>query len=145
LIDSKKNKLSINTDIEEPTETTTMAHTVKSGVLTLQDADLEKIGNILESHFSTQLKGSVSSIVDGVVKGLSEKISQLEAENAELKGRIRSLEQSADAAEQYSRHNCLRISGAPESKANSTDDTDSYVLKMAKALNTTLTINEIDR
>ena len=56
----------------------------------------------------------VNSIVTGVLEGLNVKVVALEKENVDLKKRVKYLEDSADQAEQYSRRNCLRISGLPE-------------------------------
>ena len=58
-----------------------------------------------------------SSIVTGVLEGLQTKVATLEKENQDLRDRVEKLEAKADAAEQYSRRNCLRIAGVPEDQA----------------------------
>ena len=84
----------------------------------------------------------VSSIVDGVVTGLQTRITALETENASLKETVAKLVSSCDTAEQYSRRNCIRITGIREAENESTDD---HVMSMATALDLDLTINDIDR
>ena len=67
------------------------------------------------------IKTMIQPIVDGVLSGLQAKISVLETENSSLKAenealktRVSVLEFKSDEAEQYSRRNCLRISGIKE-------------------------------
>ena len=52
------------------------------------------------------------------------------------------MEKAADLSEQYSRRNCVRISGVPE---ENNEDTDRMVQNMAKDLNVKLTLADIDR
>ena len=52
------------------------------------------------------------------------------------------LQAKADKAEQYSRRNCLRLSGIPETTDESVDD---KVMEVATAIDADLTIGEIDR
>ena len=96
----------------------------------------------MTDNFKAKLDNMVSEIVDGVVNGLKTRISDLETENKLLKARVVKLETASDTAEQYSRRNCVRITGIPESFNESTDD---HVMSMANALNLDLTINDIDR
>ena len=56
-----------------------------------------------------------------------------------MKSRVSKLETAAEAAEQYSRRNCLRISGYREDQ---NENTDNIVLDITSKLNTNL---EIDR
>ena len=88
----------------------------------------------------TQLSALVSNIVEGVLHGISSKITSLEGENKQLK--VIALENKSDRAEQYSRRNCLRLSGIPESKGESVDD---KVLEITNTLGANLSIDEIDR
>ena len=90
----------------------------------------------------TQLSTLVSNIVEGVLHGLSSKITSLEGENKQLKDKVIALENKADRAEQYSRRNCLRLSGIPESKGESVDD---KVLEIANTVGANLSIQEIDQ
>ena len=52
------------------------------------------------------------------------------------------MEEAADLSLQYSRRNCVRISGAQE---ENNEDTDRIVHNMAKDLNVNLTLADIDR
>ena len=52
------------------------------------------------------------------------------------------LEQQADQAEQYSRRNCLRISGYKEQQ---NEDTDEIVMKLASDIGCNLQLTDIDR
>ena len=127
---------------------------LSQGVISLKDTDLEKIGALLRDTFQPEVKDSISSviksqvsdlvgsIVHGVLDGLKAAISSLEHENAELKKRVSQLEATADAAEQYSRRNSLRIAGIPESLG---EDTDEQVLDLARDIDVDISISDIDR
>ena len=91
----------------------------------------------------------ITAIIDGVVEGLTttvhnlqSQVNELQKENADLKQRVTLLETKADAAEQYSRRNCLRISGVPE---DSSENTDVYVIDMARAIDVEVKLDEIER
>ena len=88
----------------------------------------------------TQLSALVSNIVEGVLHGISSKITSLEGENKQLK--VIALENKSDRAEQYSRRNCLRLSGIPESKGESVDD---KVLEITNTLGANLSIDRTHR
>ena len=119
--------------------------------------DLASIGAALKASFHDELtsmiepiiKNSVSAIVDGILSGLQSKITALETENIrlkhvndELRSRIVKLESAADDAEQYSRRNCLRITGIVESTGESTDD---KILEICQKLKLDIKIQDIDR
>lgn len=122
--------------------------------VTLSDTDLQKMATFIQQSFQPQVaqviqesfKGQVSelvsSIVEGVLQGLQSKVASLEKENTELKQRVGALETALDNAEQYSRRNCLKITGVPESIEGSTDD---YVCNLARAIDVDLSIEDIDR
>ena len=88
-------------------------------------------------------------IVQGVIKGLTDRLGSLEeknkileSENNGLRAQISALEKKAEQSEHYSRRNNLRISGVPETNA---ENTDEIVLKMATDIGSDLRIEEIDR
>ena len=84
----------------------------------------------------------IGSIVEGVVKGLTDTINSLQKENQDLKTRVQKLAAKVDAAEQYSRRNCLRIAGVPE---NPLENTDVYVIDMSRAIDAEVTLDDIER
>lgn len=122
--------------------------------LTLEEVHLQKIAAILQETFqpqlstlvqdtiSTQFAGMVKAIVDGVLAGLTSRISALEQENVALKNRVVKLETAMDSADQYSRRNCLTISGIPETE---NENTDALVMELARAIDVDLDIEQIDR
>ena len=121
--------------------------------ITLREADILQISNVLKESFRgdlrLELSDMVKTIVDGVLSGLKEKIQTVERENTALKqentdlrARIVKLESAAEASEQYSRRNCLRVSGVPEVENEITDD---VILKMASDINVDIALHEIDR
>ena len=59
-----------------------------------------------------------------------------------MRFRVQKFESAAEVAEQYSRRNCLRVSGIGETV---TDNTDAIILKMAEAIDAGITLNEDDR
>ena len=116
-----------NSDHKRSTPVTMDESMVKN--ITFSHEDLAKISEIIKTSFITDIheivqtavSASISSIVDGVLKGLDEKITSLESENSRLKSEndvlkktVKQLEASADSAEQYSRRNNIRLSGCPE-------------------------------
>ena len=79
----------------------------------------------------------VNSVVDGVLKGLYDKMISLETanssllqENTALSKRVSFLEKQIEQGEQYSRRNNLRISGLFED-TETQENTDDIAMKMA--------------
>ena len=158
-IESDISDLSLSETMETATTVTTTdepgpeVENVSTQV-TLSDTHLQKISDLMQASFQpqmvqivqesfkSQVSDLVSSIVQGVLQGLQTKVATLENENADLKNRVTSLETALDNAEQYSRRNCLKISGVPETTELSTDD---YVCNLARAIDVDLTIDDIDR
>ena len=71
-----------------------------------------------------------------------DKLEKLQQENLKLHTEIEELELVADEAEQYSRRNCLILTGVPEVQKEDTDDTVRDVTQ--KWLNIQLDIRSID-
>ena len=111
-------------------------------VISLKEADLSTIATVIKQSFEPQIKEMISSIVEGVVSGLNSTIASLRQENAELKARIEMLENRAEAAEQYSLRNCLRIAGVPE---NPSENTDVYVIDLSRAIEAEVNLDDIER
>lgn len=164
-LDIKKNKpssLSSESDLEISDLSDTSAlppitemasldtsESVGSSHIVIPPSELSKISEMLKDTFRGEIVTLVDSVVQGVLKGLNDRIASLEARNATLEGqntalmsRVAVLEKAADQAEQYSRRNNIRISGCPET-AN--EDTDNIVLKMASDIGCDLQVHEIDR
>ena len=118
------------------------AGTSSQNVITLRDSDIQTIAGILRETFAPQLTDMVNTIVSGVVQGLNLTIQSLEKENRGLKARVELLEAKVDAAEQYSRRNCLRIAGVPE---NPSENTDVYVMDLTRAIDAEVSLNDIER
>ena len=86
--------------------------------IVIPPTEMLKISEILKETFRSEKVTMVDSVVAGVQKGLQERITSLEIsnealvqENKSLVTRLDVLEKRVDQAEQYSRRNCLRISG----------------------------------
>ena len=107
----------------------------------LKEAALKTIARILGDTFQPQIKDMVSSIVEGVIKGLTDTINSLQKENQDLKTKIEKLEANLGAAEHYSRRNCLRIAGVPE---NPLENTDVYITDMCRAIGAEVTLDDIE-
>lgn len=132
--------------------------------ITLKEGDLKGISLLLKESFHGDLRDEmrvemgvmIKGIVDGVLLGLNERIealnvkidslktenNTLKRDNEALKSRVSKLETAAEAAEQYSRRNCLRISGYREEQ---NENTDNIILDITSKLNINVGINEIDR
>ena len=161
--DSKKNKLvldtdssefnpSIDTDIEPQTmesdSSTGTGETPQSHII-IPESEMLKLSLMLKDTFKGEIVGLVNGIVDGVVKGLQEQVKQLETTNKRLtednellRARVSTLERKVDQGEQYSRRNCLRISGIKEEPI---ENTDSIVLRLAAAIDADVHLPQIDR
>lgn len=112
-------------------------------------SEMQKISEMLKLTFRGEIESMVETIVKGVLTGLQDRISSVEKinsdlvnENIALKTRLTSLEAQCDQAEQYSRRNCLRISGIKE---ESNENTDDIVLKIASDIGSDLQLPNIDR
>ena len=103
---------------------------------------MTQISGLLRSSFENQLPALVSDIVAGVVKSLKEKIAALSDENANLRRRVEELELKVERAEQYSRRNCLRMSGISETDNESVD---KKVMQMTTAIGSDIALCDIDR
>ena len=101
----------------------------------------------LEGSFTAA--GVVQCGVRGALEGLTSTVNSLQStvedlqkDNTSLTERVETLEKKVDAAEQYSRRNCLRLSGVPE---NPSENTDVYIIDMARAIDAEVTLDEIER
>lgn len=168
-IDNKKNRVSSDSiaesDISELSLSETMATYMASteapaglsdtaAHFTFEETHLQKIASLMKESFQPQVAqilqdsvqqsvtALVNSIVTGVLAGLNVKIASLQDENKQLRQRVQKLEEAADSAEQYSRRNCLRITGAPEAD---NEDTDDFVVNLARNIDVELCLQDIDR
>ena len=164
-VDIKKNKpssLSSESELEisdlsdtsalppiiEMASSDTSASTSASNIV-IPPSELAKIAEMLKDTFRGEIVNLVDSVVQGVLKGLNDRIVSLEARNEALEvqnkallSRVAVLEKASDQAEQYSRRNNIRISGCPEL---GNEDTDDIVLKIASDIGSDLQLHEIDR
>ena len=101
-----------------------------------------QVAEITQASLQQSVSELVNSIVSGVLSGLNSRIPSLENENRQLQQRIQQIETAADNSEQYSRRNCLRISGIQETDAENTDD---LVLNLARSIDVELSLGDIDR
>ncbi|XP_060581807.1 uncharacterized protein LOC132738341 [Ruditapes philippinarum] len=119
--------------------------------LALDEETVKSIASALketiQSEVCTMLNATVESIVKGVVDGLQLQINVLQKENEDLKAtnlalstRIDILELRADATEQYSRRDNLRITGISENKD---ENTDQIILDMSSSIGADLSLDEI--
>lgn len=112
-------------------------------------SEMAKLAQMIKDTYRGEIESMIDSIVKGVVSGLTEKIKSLEEANADLQqknelllSKISALESQADHSEQYSRRNCLRISGVPEQNE---ENTDTIVLQIATDIGSTIQLSDIDR
>ena len=157
-IESKKNKTvseSLDTSVggtmaSDPVEVMDTHSIPPAGpTFTIPPSEMLKLSDLLKDTFRGEIVGLVDNIVTGVLKGLQERITALEVSNQNLQdtnksltARVAVLESQADQAEQYSRRNCLRISGIPEETG---ENTDNLVLKIADDIEADVRPQDIDR
>ena len=126
-------------------------HSIPSAgtTITIPPSEMLRLSELLQDTFRAEIVGLVDSIVKGVVTGLQDRITSLENSNKDLQdtntsltARVAVLEAQADQAEQYSRRNCLRISGVPETTE---ENTDNIVLSIANDIDSEIQLHHIDR
>ena len=159
LMDTKKSKINIEpVIIEEVPQAVSYPSDVGPGnsqvpvsaenvgyptmTITLSEDHITQITSSIQESINTQIEDMVAKIVNGVLGGLRSRMSDLEEENQQLKRRLQVVETRLDSAEQYSRRNCIRISGVPETNGESVED---KIMLLADPINSNLTIEEVDR
>ena len=134
-------------DKQNPIDPTTQT-IIESVTAALKDTISEQV--------TTSVKAMAQSVADIISTSLNDRMTAIEADNKylheqidHLSKRVNDLESSStagdrriDAAEQYSRRNCLRISGVKEKKAEVTYD---VILQIAEVCGVDLSLSEIDR
>ena len=159
----KKNKTASETSGTSVTRTSGTAGTMASDpvevmdthgippagpTITIPPSEMLKLSELLKGAFRTEIVSLVNNIAKGVLKGLKERITSLESNkdlqdtNKSLAARVAVLESQADQAEQYSRRNCLRISGVTETPG---ENTDSIVLSVTNDIESDIRLQDIDR
>ncbi len=133
--------------VDPPTSTTTTivvcTTMAESGHhIQLGNADLVKISELLRSSFESQLSTMTATIVEGVLGGLQTKIAELETENKSLRTRVQTLEDQIDKTDQYSRRNCIRLSGVAEIQGESVDD---KVMDIIESIGADVPLDYVDR
>lgn len=126
-----------------------VSDTPEPPLVRLADSDFARITNMVKDMISALVEPLVKSIVSEVTDKLEKRIETLEKDKADLSEKVtllstkvEKLELDHDAAEQYSRRNCLRITGVPESEFESTD---AIVMDIATRIDADITLSDIDR
>ena len=150
LFEPKKNKYKCKTPDSSKLEQVVEMSTQETH-LSLDEKAIKSIALALKESIQAEvckmLNDTVESIVKGVVDGLQLQINSLQKENDELKStnqtlsnKIEVLEMKADAAEQYSRRDNLRITGVTKNKG---ENTDQLILDLSAGIGADLSIDEI--
>ena len=115
----------------------------------LAESDFIRISNMIKDMVSSQVEPLLKSIVTEVTKSLHDRITTLETDRDDLRSQVKSLsaqvdklELSSDAAEQYSRRNCLRVVGVSETESEKTDD---IIMELASEIEADISLADIDR
>lgn len=142
-----------NQGTAEVTMATSTPSAVQEGTvtphITIPPSEMIKISDMLKETFRGEIESLVDSIVKGVLKGLQDRVDSLEKTNAELRTengtlstKVETLEKQIEQAEQYSRRNCLRVSGLQE---ETNEDTDALIMRLASTVGSEIQISDIDR
>ena len=144
--ESDPNSTAMLTDANPSQET---SQETSASHIMIPPAEMAKIVEMLKSTFRGEIVTIVDSVVQGVLKGLQDQVTclqkanlDLQNENKFLKSKVTTLESQIDQAEQYSRRNCLRISGVQESN---NENTDEIVLKISSDIGSGIQLPDIDR
>ena len=162
-LDTKKNRLVPDTNNSEATpisefdlepeletmDSNTSTSTDSQSHIIIPESEMLKLSDMLKDTFRGEIVGLVNGIVEGVVNGLQDQVKELETsnnklaeENDLLRARVATLERKVDQGEQYSRRNCLRISGVKEAPL---ENTDNIVMQLAAAIDADVDLPQIDR
>ena len=108
-----------------------------------------KLLDALDDRLESRLSTMISAIVGQVMEKMQTQVTKLQAENKMLTDRVESLERrigelerAEDSANQYSRRNCLRVSGVKETEGENIDD---VVIDLCKGIGVDIKLDEIDR
>lgn len=173
--DSKKNKPRVSTSSEVDLDISDLSNLSDSAAppppfgmatdgssmpgtphIIIPPSEMSKLSEMLKDTFKDEIGNLVQSIVNGVLKGLNDRIDAMETNvkelqkknitlenhNKALSARVATLEKGVDQAEQYSRRNNLRITGYNEAE---NENTDGIVMQMASDIGVDLHLSEIDR
>ena len=113
------------------------------------DRDILEIVDAVEERLESRMKIMISAIVSSVTDKMQTQLAKLQTENKvlsdrveRLEERIATLERQEDNASQYSRRNCLRVSGLKEEDG---EDTDAVLSKLFNDMDVNISLSEIDR
>ena len=147
-------KMASGTSGDQMETTTTTPHDPSNGSMqhiTIPPSEMLKLSQMLKDTFRGEIVELVNSVVDGVLKGLHDKMSSLESanssllqENTALSKRVAVLERQVEQSEQYSRRNNLRISGLVEG-TEQPENTDDIIMKMASDIGSDIQLADVDR
>lgn len=120
-----------------------------ASVESLVDRDFLRTVDAVEERLESRLKTMISAIVSSVTDKMQTQLVKLQTENKvltdrveHLENRVATLERQEDNASQYSRRNCLRVSGLREEDG---EDTDAVLSKMFDDMDVNISLSEIDR
>ena len=145
----KSGEMASNVTPSAPSASSASASSSGAPHIVIPPTEMLKISEMLKETFRSEMVTMVDSVVAGVLKGLQDRITSLEIsnkalvqENKSLVTRLEVLEKRVDQAEQYSRRNCLRISGISE-EVN--ENTDNIVMSLASDIGSDTQQSHIDR
>lgn len=133
--------LNVSTDLTPaPCASTTVSLDIRS---------IEAISQMVICHMEPRINDIVKSSVNEALAPIRSQFQSLTEDNAELvklnvilKSKVKHLESEVDGLEQYSRRNCIRISGVPEFAS---ENTDEIILDIAKEMSADVSLADIDR
>ena len=114
----------------------------------MDETQILKIADVLQSTFEWKLTDMVSAIVSNVLGDVNTKVSPLQHENdalndkvVQLERRIDLLAKQDDANNQYNRQNCLRVSGIKEEPG---EQMDSIANRLSTEMKVDIDLKDID-
>lgn len=132
------------------TMTTTSEPGVSIQTINLAPANIASIVEMVAAAMEPNLATIVASSVHKAMAALQADVTKLKKDNLELTQknvsltvRVTNLEHQVDDMEQYSRRNCMRISGVGGEHFD--ENTDQIVMQMATDLGANLSVTDIDR
>jgi hypothetical protein len=116
--------------------------------LPLDETQLKQLSEQVSSSLEAILPDMVKSIVSKVIEALQNRMSAIQDENSSLKERVSDLEKRVElleidheASDQYSRRNCLRISGIKEENSESMTD---IIKNLSAEIQANIDVHDID-
>ena len=119
---------------------------IKGFLASLQDPAIQKaLKEIVGEQMREELRQEVRQELSQLRNELRQELSELRSENTRLRNLVGDLEDQVESQEQYSRRNCLRISGLTEQDGEDVGETTLKLFNQKMDVQPPIQPSDIDR